>query len=464
MAFDLGFFLTISGWIFGVIALFIAVKEHFDKRNAERTLETTKKAGFEDNLRKAILNLVPSIPEFQVDVAARIAAKAHMIEYLRATSVDDPQETLDVWENVGITLGRQIAENARQSDASLPKGLAECISYMFISHYSKDRGRDFLISRSKRDDELGENIARYYSALGRQSENIRLMMERFRAGSRDQAVAILSTLRGEELQRVAELFESEKWNKRMVSRMREYLRTRQMSYTSVASKVIEANPIPRLFILFKNEGAEPESEEETTHMRVVQSKLYQLRQEGKAELISPLAPIYFIKEEAVVRQLMESLPEGDKNNFLIFSGAVDPLSVRIETSDRLVGHPARLWENLLKFRNYKEVYESMILKLGMRPSEIIETSDLGFLVEPKTDKMAELLSLHSREIISQLRIDSKRGLSSLTDLRQLDEDDVGSFALLLAKFCNLTPSDSRELAERIMEEARELYKAIYGSE
>ena len=89
------------------------------------------------------------------------------------------------------------------------------------------------------------------------------------------------------------------------------------------------------------------------------------------------------------------------------------MAVRVETSDRLEGHPARLWENLLKFRNYKE---------------------------------------------------SKRNLSSLTDLRQLDEDDIGSFALLLSSSCGLTPSDSRGLAERIVVEAGELYRAIYGTE
>jgi hypothetical protein len=464
MALDLGFFLTLSGWIFGAIALFIAVKEHYDKKNAERALEATKKSGFEDSLRKALSSVLPPMPEFQLNAAAKDVAQAYTVEYLRATTVDDPQRTLEVWEKVGIALGKRIAAYAKQTDPSLPNGLDDCISYMLISHYSKDRGREFLVRRTKQDDGLGENIARYYSALGGQSENTSQLMERFRAGTKEQSLAVLSTLRGEELQRVAELFESEKWNRRMVSRMREYLRMRQMSYTSVASKVVEANPIPRLFILFKNEGAEPESEEEITHMRPVQSKLYQLRQEGKAELISPLAPIYFIKEEAVVRQLMESLPEGDRNNFLVFSGAVDPLSMRIETSDRLVGHPARLWENLLKFRSYMEVYQSMILKLGMRPSEIIETSDLGFLVEPKNDKWADSLSLHSREIVSQLRADSKRDLPLLTDLRQLDEDDVGSFALLLAKFCNLTPSDSRKLAESIVTEASELYKAIYGAE
>jgi len=134
----------------------------------------------------------------------------------------------------------------------------------------------------------------------------------------------------------------------------------------------------------------------------------------------------------------------------------------VEHLDRLDGHPARLYLNLQKFRDLKKIYEAVILRLGIRPKEIIEKADLGFLIEPKSEKLSKALRQHSENIMKQLSDYGKRTFSMLTDLRAIDEDEKGFLGHLIAQECNMRESEGRELAQGIAAEARELHNAFYS--
>ena len=117
--------------------------------------------------------------------------------------------------------------------------------------------------------------------------------------------------------------------------------------------------------------------------------------------------------------------------------------------------------NLQKFRDVKNIYETIILRLGLKPSDIIETADIGFLVESKTDKLSIDLRKNSNKILQELSDYSNKKFLTLTDLRNLDEDDIGYLGYLIAKNCNLRQSEGREISNQICNEAKELYKAVY---
>jgi hypothetical protein len=460
MAFDINLFLGISGWIFGVIALYLALKEHFEKTRIQRTLEDLKRSEFTDNLKKTASAILPNIPEFDIQAAIQQTAEKYLIDYLKSTTIGDAAPVLDVWEKAANDIGSILERNAKAANPSLPSGLAECTTFLLITHYSPSRGRAYLNAKTEANKVLEGNFARYYVALRNSPSNLNKLIDAVAACSDDEIAVSLAALKGEELRRVIELLDSQKWNRRMVERMREYLRVRQMSYNSLATKVLETSPLPKLFILFKNEGVEG-SEEEVGRGRVVQNTLHDLKKEGKVELISPLAPVYFIRDSQTVDYVLAKLPEGEANNYVVFTGALDPLAINIKTSDRLEGRPAMLYENLVKFRNQQEVYASILLKLGVKPSDIIEKADIGFLIEPKSEKLSKALRANSVDVMKKLSIFTSRNMEILTDFRDLDEDDIGYLGTLLAEIAQLSQTEGRKLAEQISKESKELYTALY---
>jgi hypothetical protein len=462
MTFDLSLFLALSGWIFGVISLYIAFVEHFKKNYAEQMLDKLKKAGFSDTLKRTIALIFPQMPELNFDSAIEVISQKYLVTYLRATSMEDPTALIDAWEQIGVQLGAMIQKQTQQHQQRVPDGLAQCISFMFLSHYSKNRGQEYFKNLSRQNEELSEKIARCYLALSKNPSTFPQLVDEYDKCSSNEVQGVIAMLTGEDYKRIAQLFASDKWSRRMMERLREFVRTRQMSYNSLASKVLQTNPLPKLFLIFKNEGSEPESEEEETGKhRPVKAALVGLRNKGNADLIAPMTSVYFIRDESALIELMTMLPEGEENNYLVFASAVDPLSVQIKTSDRLDGQPAQLYERLVKFRDYKEFYESILFRLGIKPSEIIETADLSFLADLKDVQLSDNLRRHSKLIIDKLGEYRGKRVLVLTDLREFDEDDIGFFGSLLAENCLLSQSAGRDLAERIVDESRELHSAMY---
>ena len=462
MVFDFNLFLALSGWIFGLVALYIALVEYFGKKQAQETLDQLKKTGFSDTLKRTLSLILPQMPEINLEKAAQLVSQKYLVAYLRATSIEDQTVLSGIWEKIGVQIGAIIEKQAEQGQHELPDGLAECVTFMFLSHNSKSRGQEYFRKLSMKNEDLGLHVARYYLAIGRDPRTLSELIDQCKNYSEDDAQVAVTSLRGEEYKKIAELFASDKWNKRMMERLREFVRARQMSYNSLASKVLETNPIPKLFLIFKNEGAEPESEEEETGKhRPVKGALLELRNKGKADLIAPMTSVYFVRDEAGLAELMNKLPEGEENNYLVFASAVDPLTVQIKTSDRLDGQPAQLYERLVRFRDYQEFCESILLRLGVKPSEIIETADLSFLADSKDVKLSDMLRLHSKMIMDKLANFSGRKSLALTELRELDKDDIGFFGSLLADNCGLSQSAGRDLAEKIVNESRELYSAMY---
>jgi hypothetical protein len=451
--------LSISGWIIGAVSFAYAIYEHYDKKRIEKTIDEQKRSSFLENLKKTLSVFLPDFPEFGINNAIKSVGGRYILDYLKATNIEDPSNLLAVWEKTAVELGSTIQKQA-QKNCQAPSGLAEYITFHFLSHYSKDRAREYLNSLSVNKD-TEENFARYCISFTQSPGNIAELIKNFKACSREQISGVLATLKGEELKRVVDLLATQKWNRRVIERIREYVRVREVSYNSLVNKMIETNPAPRLFIIFKNEGTDPEAEDEESSLRPVSRKLRELRNSEKADLISPMTSIYFLKDNSTMEDLLKALPEGVENNYVLFAGEVDPLSIKVRTSDRLEGHPMKLYMNLQKFRDLKNIYETIILKLGLKPSEIIETADIGFLVEPKTDELSKDLRKHSKLILEELTKYSNKKFSTLTDLRNLDEDDIGYLGSLIAKNCGLQKSEGRDISKQIHDEAKELYKAIY---
>jgi hypothetical protein len=452
--------IAISGWIIGVVSLIIAVYEYYEKKRIEKVVDEKKKSAFLENMKKTLSVFLPNFPVFGIDKTVKSVGGKYLLDYIDATNTEDPSNVLIVWEKAAVELGRTIQNYAQQKNSTIPDGLAEFIAFYFLSHYSKEISHDYLAKIAKQGN-IGESFARYYFAISRSPRNLTNLIKDFNSCSSEQVQNILAALRGEEFKRVVELFANQKWNRRIIERLREYVGVREVSYNSLVNKILETSLAPRLFLVFKNEGVEPQLEEEDTSARPVTSKLRQLRSSEKAELISPMTSIYFLKDNSAMEELLKALPGGIENNYVLFAGEVDPLSVSVRTSDRLQGHPARLYMNLQKFRDLKDIYETIILKLGLKPSEIIETADIGFLIEPKSDKLSESLRKHSKSILKELSQYSKRTYSILTDLRNMDENDVGFLGHLIAQKCNLRQSEGRELAKQILGDSQELYDSIY---
>jgi hypothetical protein len=450
---------SITGWIIGVISLVYAIYEHHDKKKIAKIIEEQKKSGFLGSLKKTLSAFLPDFPEFGTGDAVNYVGEKYILDYLKATNTDDPNILLVVWERAALEIGNAIQKQT-QKKSQAPSGLAEYITFQFLSHYSKDRAREYLGSIS-RNGSVEENFARYYFSFSRSPTDLTKLIKDFSTCSIEQINGILATLKGEELKRVVDLLASQKWNRRAVERIREYVRVREVSYNSLVNKVIETSPVPRLFLIFKNEGMDPEAEDEDSSLRPLTKKLRGLRNAEKAELISPMTSIYFMRDGSTMEELLKNLPGEVENNYVLFAGEIDPLSICVRTSDHLDGHPAKLYMNLQRFRDLKDIYETIFLRLGLKPSEIIETADIGFLVDPKTDELSRDLRKHSNTILEQLSQFSDKRFSTLTDLRNLDEDDVGYLGSLIAKSCGLRQSEGRDISKQIFNEAKELYEAIY---
>lgn len=451
------------GWGLTVVAGGIAIYEYLEKKKIHETLLKQKEVGFVENLSKG-LAMLPDVPEFDKSAAQKTLAEKYLVEYVGATNLDDPVALVNVWEKISSEVGEMIESNARRHYSTISPGLSECISFLFLSHYAKNRSQELVRGLLTRAKSLEKNIARYYHALGQAPRSLEELLKLYSACSEAQVEGIVTVLRGEEYKRVSELFVSEKWQRRLNEQLREFVNKRQLSYNSLINGLLEANPIPKLFVLFKNEGAEGEQEEqEEGKLRLVSAKLKELRQQKKANMISPMASVHFLRDRATISNFLDSLPEDSDNNYVIFSGEIDPLTISIKTSDRLVGKPMKLYSNLQSFRDMKEIYEAIMIRLGIRPSEIIETADIGLLIEPKTEKLTDALRKHSASIIQDLREFSGKDLRLLTDLRILDENDTGKLGELMSNACHVSPSDGRKLAGQAVKEAQELYDALYAA-
>lgn len=424
-------------------------------------IEGQKKTAFIESLRKDLSVFLPNFPEFKIDETVKSVGSKYLVEYIESTNIGDPNNLLSIREKAAVELGSMIQNNVQKKYQSSASGLKEFVVFSFLSHYSKYRAQEYLNKISKQQN-MGENFARYYFAIGEFPKNLEELLQNFKACSVERANNIIRTLKGEELERVIELLSSQKWNRRIIERIREYLRIREISYNSLVNKILETNPAPRLFILFKNEGTEPESNEEESGHRPVTTKLRELRFNENVDLISPMTSIYFVKDNSTIEELLNSLPSGIENNYVLFVGELDPLSVNVRTSDRLEGHPEKLYMNLQKFRDLKNVYESIILKLGVKPSEIIETADLSFLIEPKSESISDNLRKNSKDILKKLSKYSGRTYEVLSDLRNLDENDIGFLGSLITKYCKIQPSEARCISEQIFKEAKELHRSLYA--
>ena len=457
---DLSLFIELSGWIIGVVGLALAVFEYQKRRAAENTLNQLRESSFTQTLRTAVYAAIPSLDVFSLPEIIKRLSSQHSAEYLEKVVIGDQTVLLEFWDKVGLDLGAQLGEKASRYAKNIPQGLGECSTFLFISQFSPLRARAHF--RQIHDKHLQEDVARFYFALTNPSSDLDEILSRYKSCNEEEVVGLLAKLRGEELSSIVNLIQSDKWSKKVASRMKEVLQTRKVSYNSLTNKVIETNPIPRLYLLFKNEGAEPEQDEESAKMRPVQQLMHNLREKNEATLVTSTAPVYFLKDGDALSKVINNLPQTEDSNYIVFSAAVDPLSVNVKTSDRLDGHPAGIYENLLRFRDYREVYESIALRLGLSPNEIIETADLGFLIEPKSEDLAAQLSKATKQILGELSEFSGRRLKLLTDLRDLDDDDIGYLGNLMSKFCSLSQAEGRKYAERIAEQAKELYELMYA--
>jgi hypothetical protein len=463
MSFDANIFFGATGFVFGVVGTFIAVEEYLKNGKLKKIIDGIKNEGFAQNIKKG-LDMLPNISDLELQEVAQQLSSKYLIPYLNASNTGDQNNVLNLWEKVALDVGKTVDSNIRRSNSSAPSGLSEYIAFSFLSAYSKDRAQDFLTNVVSRHPSTEANFARYYLSAKNNPRSIADILRKFETFSKEEVEAILTGLKGQIPTKIAELFRNAKWNQRMVERLREFVNNRNLSYNSIVGKLLETNPMPKLYFIFKNEGTEPETEDAPANGKIVLAKLNEMRSKGEINAITNMASIYFGKDETAIRRFLESLPSGTENNYVVFVGEVDPLTMNVKTSDKLDGVPERMYLNLQNFRDFKDIYEGIIVKLGLKPSEIIETADLGFLLEIKTTALSDALRKHSESIKKELGDNIGRAIEALTDLKNLDEDEIGQFADILSKKCNLKPSNGREIALKIVKESKELYDSVYGKD
>lgn len=463
MSFDSNIFFGVTGFVFGAVGTFIAVEEYLKNGKLKKIIDGIKNEGFSQNIKKG-LDMLPSISDLELQNVAQQLSSKYLISYLNASNTGDQNNVLNLWEKVALDIGKIVDANIRRSNFSAPAGLSEYITFSFLSAYSRDRAQDYLMNVVGKNPIIETNFARYYLSARNSPRSIADILGKFETFSREEVEAILAGLKGQIPTKIAELFRSTKWNQRMVERLREFVNNRSLSYNSIVGKLLETNPMPKLYFIFKNEGSEPETEDAPANGKIVLAKLNEMRAKGEINAITNMASIYFGKDETAIKKFLESLPSGTENNYVVFVGEVDPLTMNVKTSDRLDGVPERMYLNLQNFRDFKNIYEGIIVRLGLKPSEIIETADLGFLLETKTAVLSDALRKHSESIKKELGESIGREIGILTDLRNLDEDEIGQFADILSRKCGLKPSSGREIALKVVKESKELYDSVYGKD
>jgi hypothetical protein len=463
LPFDIAPLLDALGWAVSLVAGVLALYEYLKKKRIQQTLSRQKEVGFKENLSKG-LAMLPDVPEFERNSVQKTIANKYLLEYIRATSLDDPAALVSVWEKISSDIGKSIESNAKHHSSAIKAGLSECVSFLFLSHYAKNRAQELIRNLLTKNNPLERNIARYHYALTNTSRSLNEFLNFYSSCSEAQVEEIITVLRGEEYKCISQLLVSEKWQRRMNELLRDYVSKRQLSFNSLVNDLLEANPLPKLFVLFKNEGAGGEQEEqEEGKLRLVSAKLKELRQNKKADMISPMASVHFLKDRATINDFLDTLPEDSDNNYVIFTGEIDPLSISIKTSDRLVGKPMKLYSNLQNFRDMKDIYEAIMIRFGIRPIEIIEKADIGFLFEPKTEQLSDALRKNSVNMLKDLGMFSGKEIRFLTELRNLDENDVGYLGKLISDNCHVSPSEGKKIAGQAVSEAKELHDALYGA-
>lgn len=455
--------LAVTGWGLAVFQTVMWYSERRKKRQLETAVKNEKDTALLENIRKGLLAL-PDLPSMKSEALLTKLPEKYTGLYIQATSINDQERVLDIWESIGKEIGQNIENEIRRNHPSLPSGLAQAVTFLFISHYSVPRSHEYLKLSTFGNPQLETNVARFYHAFSTAPKSLESMLSDFEVCTAEQQSAAIASMRGELLEKVTQLFVSEKWQKRITERLREFVREREMSIDSVINSVIETTPTPQLFLVFKNEGKEDEPEgSESRSGRVLTRRLSELCNEGKAELISYISPIYFIRDPEVISNLTSNLPSGEENNFVVFSARLDPLTMRVRTSDIFHGRPAELYRNLQRFSDTRQLYEALITRIGIRPSDLIETADIGFLLEPKTPAMSNSLRSYSTQILADLRTGTNKNIANLTDLGSLDPNETRYFGSLIADKCKFAQSVGKDIAEKIVSDARLLHESVYES-
>ncbi len=465
MSFDIGAGIGIAGSVASIVSFAFYLKERREKKRLKDTIDGIKNDNFVQNIRKGLegLSMLQSANVLKPqDIATQLSSK-YLIPYLNATNTNDQNNILNLLEQIAYDVGRIVDSSARRINPSVPSGLSEYATYSFLSEYSVDRAKKFLTNVIAKNPSVEHNFVRYYLSARSNPKNIEDILGKFATFSKEEIESALIEIKGEVQEKLIKLFNDDKWKTRVIGRLREFVDKRDMSYNSIAGKLLETNPVPKLYFIFKNEGNGPDPEDGQANGKIVYTKLTEMKNKGEISAITNMASIYFGRDADAIKRFLESLPEGTENNYVVFVGEVDPLTMNVKNSDKLEGKPELMFMNLLKFRELKNIYEGIIVKLGLRPSEFIETADVGFLYETKNTKIIEALRAHSESIKKELSEHIGRTIAILTDLRHLDEDDVGQLGRIISEKCDLQPSTGRDIAEEIVGEAKELHNAIYGN-
>jgi hypothetical protein len=462
---NLGLGIGIAGSVASIVSLVFYFKERREKGQLKVIIDGIKNDSFVQNITKGLegLAIVHQISGLNPqDLATQLSSK-YLISYLNATNTNDQSNILDLWEKIAYDIGRMIDTIAKQNNTSVPSGLAEYITYSFLSEYSTDRAKKYLISVVVKNSDTEQNFVRYYLSARSNPKSISDIISKFDTFSKEEIESVLVELKGQVRERMIKLFSDDKWNRRVIDRLRDFVDKRNMSYNSIVGKLLETNPVPKLYFIFKNEGKDPDPEDGQANGKIVYTKLTEMKNRGEISAVTNMASIYFGRDADAIKKFLESLPSGVENNYVVFIGEVDPLTMNVKNSDRLDGKPELLYMNLQKFRELKNIYEGIIVKLGLRPSEFIETADIGFLFETKNTKITEALRTHSDSIKKELSERIGRTIAVLTELRHLDEDDIGQFGSIISKKCGLPPSTGRDIATKMVDESKELHNSIYGN-
>lgn len=211
-------FISISGWILGIISFLIALYERSEKNKIKSMIEGQKKNAFIESLRKDLSVVLPNFPEFKIDEIVKFVGSKYLVEYIESTNIGDPNNLLDIRQKAAVEIANMVQNNVRKKHQCGASGLKEFVVFSFLSHYSKHRAQEYLHKISKQPN-IGENFARYYFAIGESPKNLEDLVKNFESCSIERANNILHTLKGEELERVIELLSNQKWNRRIIERI-----------------------------------------------------------------------------------------------------------------------------------------------------------------------------------------------------------------------------------------------------
>ena len=313
-----------------------------------------RKSAFVDNLTRG-LSTFSRIEDIDLQKIVDEVSNEHLVRYLDAISTEDQTNIVNAWRTVSESVAIQLVDQASKKGFEFPAGFKEFAQYQFFIGYAADEANQDVRKTLKEHPELTENIGRYYVAFGHSPSGLQELRTAYENCSKNQMEDAISTLRGEELERISKLFTSSKWSAKLVEVLRQNVSTRQLSYTSLANSLTEINAAARIYLILKNEGMEETEEERPDEKRIVTSKMKELREAGKLEIISYMSSVHFARDPKVVEDFLKSLPKGVENNYVVFAAELEPLTMRIETPDHLKGKPASLYANLQRFSDIGKI-------------------------------------------------------------------------------------------------------------